>query len=71
MSARDAAEAPADSDAIVGQLQRLIEAIDRRAPHPERPSEVAIARDAADLRHRAVTLMRSITEAGETSRHQR
>jgi hypothetical protein len=41
-------------------LQRLIEAIDRRVPHLERLNEAAIARDAAELRERAVTLMRTL-----------
>jgi len=44
-------------------LRRLVEAIDRRVPHLERPSEAAIARDAADLRQRAVTLMDAIEAA--------
>jgi hypothetical protein len=45
---------------MAGDLQHLIEAIDRRAPHLERIGEAAIARDAADLRRRAVALMRAI-----------
>ena len=44
-------------------LQRLIEAIDRRVPQLERLSEATIAREAADLRQRAVTLMRAIEAA--------
>lgn len=44
-------------------LQRLVEAIDRRASHLERLGEAAIARDAADLRQRAVALMRTIEAA--------
>ena len=44
-------------------LQRLIEAIDRRVPHLERLEEAAIARDAADFRDRAVTLMRALEAA--------
>jgi hypothetical protein len=45
------------------ELQRLIEAIDRRVPHLERLDEAAIARDAAELRERALTLMRAIEAA--------
>jgi hypothetical protein len=45
------------------ELQRLVEAIDRRVPHLERLDEAAIARDAADLRQRAVSLMRAIEAA--------
>ena len=44
-------------------LQRLVEAIDRRVPKLERVGEAAIARDAADLRQRAVALMRAIEAA--------
>jgi hypothetical protein len=45
------------------ELQRLVEGIDRRVPHLERLDEAAIARDAADLRQRAVSLMRAIEAA--------
>jgi len=45
------------------ELQRLIEAIDRRVPHLERLDEATIARDAAELRERALTLMRAIEAA--------
>lgn len=44
-------------------LQRLVEAIDRRVPRLERLGEAAIARDAADLRQRAVALMQAIEAA--------
>lgn len=44
-------------------LQQLVEAIDRRVPHLERLAETTIARDAADLRQRAVALMRAIEAA--------
>ena len=44
-------------------LQQLVEAIDRRVPHLERLGEATIARDAADLRQRAVELMRAIEAA--------
>jgi hypothetical protein len=46
-------------------LQRLIEAIDRRVPQLQRPSEARIAQEAADLRQRAVALMRAIEAAVE------
>jgi len=42
---------------MLGDLHRLVEAIDLRAPRPERPGEARIARDAADLRARAVALI--------------
>jgi hypothetical protein len=41
-------------------LQNLVDAIDRRVPRLERLAEATIARDAADLRGRAVALMRAI-----------
>jgi hypothetical protein len=44
-------------------LQHLVEAIDRRVPQLERLAEAAIARDAADLRRRAVALMHAIETA--------
>ena len=44
-------------------LQRLIDAIDRRVPRLERLEEGAIARDAADLRRRAAALMQAIEAA--------
>ena len=55
--------APANAaKAMFADLQHLVEAIDRRVPHLERLSETDIARDAADLRQRAVALMRAIEE---------
>jgi hypothetical protein len=44
-------------------LQRLVEAIDRRVPQLERLAETTIAQEAADLRGRAVALMRAIEAA--------
>ena len=35
-------------------LRELIEALDRRVPHIERTGEIQIARDAAELREKAV-----------------
>lgn len=46
------------------ELYRLIEALDRRVPRLERIGEAQIAHDAADLRERAVSLIRRIE--GET-----
>ena len=48
---------------VFEDLQHLVEALDRRVPHLERLAEAAIARDAADLRQRAVALMRAIEAA--------
>ena len=39
---------------LTGDLEELIEALDRRVPRPEQAGEAAIARDAATLRAKAV-----------------
>jgi hypothetical protein len=46
--------------AMRSELNQLIEALDRRVPRLERLGEAAIARDAADLRERALRLIRQI-----------
>jgi hypothetical protein len=40
--------------ALIKTLRELIEALDRRVPHLERPGEMAIESDAATLRSRAL-----------------
>jgi hypothetical protein len=45
---------------MLSDLYRLIEALDRRVPRLERTSEAQIAHDAADLRERAMSLIRRI-----------
>lgn len=55
--------APNAAKEMFEDLQHLVEAIDRRVPQLERLGEAAIARDAADLRQRAVALMRAIEAA--------
>ena len=45
---------------MLSDLYRLIEALDRRVPRLERVGEVQIAHDAADLRERAISLIREI-----------
>jgi hypothetical protein len=47
---------------MLADLYRLIEALDRRVPRLERLGEARIAREAADLRKRAVNLIRDIEE---------
>jgi len=42
---------------MLRDLHRLVEAIDLRAPRPGRPDEARIAREAAELRARAVVLI--------------
>ena len=45
---------------MLTNLRQLVEALDRRVPRLERPAEAGIARDAADLRERTVSLIRQI-----------
>ena len=49
---------------MLSDLYRLIEALDRRVPRLERIGEAQIAHDAADLRERALSLIKRIE--GET-----
>jgi hypothetical protein len=44
------------------RLGELIMALDRRAPHVDRPGEAAIARDAAALREEAVARLAEIAD---------
>ena len=53
-------DAAAHAREMLGDLYQLIEALDRRVPRIERIGEAQIARDAADLRERAVNLIRKI-----------
>jgi hypothetical protein len=56
---------------MLADLSRLIEALDRRVPHLERLGEEQIARDAAELRQQAVSLIHRLeqtTDAGDESR---
>ena len=52
MSAQKAV--PATTERLLSDLQQLVEALDRRLPRLEGLGEAEIARDAADLRARAV-----------------
>jgi hypothetical protein len=45
---------------MLADLYLLIEALDRRVPRLERIGEAQIAHDAADLRERAVSLIKRI-----------
>ena len=45
---------------ILADLQRLVEALDRRVPRLERVGEAQIAHDAAGLREQAINLIRRI-----------
>jgi hypothetical protein len=54
----------AHAQEMLSDLHRLIEALDRRVPRLERIGEAQIARDAADLRERAVRLIQRIESGG-------
>ena len=45
---------------MLADLYELISALDRRVPRLERSGELKIAHDAADLRERAISLIRKI-----------
>lgn len=59
-------EKAAPAREMLTDLERLIEALDRRVPRLERLGEAQIARDAADLRARAVELIRRIESGPDT-----
>jgi hypothetical protein len=54
-----------DSEAteMLADLRLLIDSLDRRVPRLERSGEAQIARDATELRERAVGLIRRIESA--------
>jgi hypothetical protein len=53
----------ADRTRRIRHLRQLIQALDRRVSHFERVGEAAIARDAADLKHKALERLRSLGDA--------
>lgn len=50
------------ADEMLAELRRLVEALDRRVPRLKHLGEEKIAREAADLRARALSLIREIEE---------
>jgi hypothetical protein len=50
---------------VVRELRELIAALDRRMPQVQRAGEIAIARDAAALRDRAVKRLEELERAGD------
>jgi hypothetical protein len=46
---------------MMADLQRLVEALDRRVPRLEQVGEAQVAKDAAELRHKAVDLIAKLT----------
>jgi hypothetical protein len=61
MSTTDAAAAAARE--MLADLRHLVEAIDRRVPQLERLTEENIAKEAADLRGRAIALIGQLEAA--------
>lgn len=53
-------ESLAITRAMIADLHRLVEALDRRVPHLERIGEAQIAHDSADLRQQALLLIRQL-----------
>ena len=51
---------------MLTELQQLIAALDRRVPRLESAGEAKIARDAAELRERALSLIHRIEEETPT-----
>lgn len=47
---------------LLAALRELVEALDRRVPHLERSGEIQIAKDAALLRHEAVTRIAALEQ---------
>lgn len=48
---------------MLADLNQLIEALDRRVPRLERLGEPQIAHEAADLRARAISLIRKVEDS--------
>jgi len=53
---------------VLADLQRLVEALDRRVPRLERVGEAKIAEDAAELRQKAVALIAKLTNEAPDSK---
>ena len=52
----------------LADLQRLVEALDRRVPRLERVGEAEIAKDAAELRQQAVSLITKLMSEAPASK---
>ena len=53
-----------NTSALARELEDLIAALDRRVPRVEQAGEIAIAREAAALRARAVARLAELTGSG-------
>ena len=56
-------EKVAQAKQMLADLNQLIEALDRRVPRLERLGEQQIAHEAADLRARALSLIRKVEDS--------
>lgn len=56
-------EKVAQAKQMLADLNQLIEALDRRVPRLERLGEQQIAHEAADLRARAISLIRKVEDS--------
>ena len=65
MSANQPADPPAEVDRqqMLADLHELVEALDRRVPHPDRKGEHAIATDSADLKKDAEERIAELEDA--------
>ena len=58
------------NDVVERELEELIAALDRRVPRVEQAGEIAIAREAAALRARAVERLAEMRREGQPSESQ-
>jgi hypothetical protein len=57
------------ADDTIADLHRLVEALDRRLPRFEQAGEAQIARDAAELRQKAIALIARLAREMPLSGH--
>lgn len=60
---KSAEDAAAHAKEMLADLSQLVAALDRRTPHLERLGEARIAREAADLRQRAIALIAALEKS--------
>jgi hypothetical protein len=68
MSAEQPPESPASAanrPKMIADLHELVEALDRRVPHPDRAGETAIARDSAGLKKAAENRIAQLEDTPE------
>ena len=56
----------ADRTQRIHDLRQLVQALDRRVPHFEREGEASIAREAADLKRKAIERLRALGDSVES-----